>query len=49
MVVVYDCSRECLTFMTDTPPSSLRVTRKLDAFIRLRGKPITVVSDMEPN
>ncbi|KZM43499.1 integrase, partial [Labrenzia sp. OB1] len=42
---VDDYSRECLALVADTSLSGLRVTRELDALIRLRGKPVTVVSD----
>lgn len=45
LAVVDDYSRECLALVADTSLSGLRVTRELDALIRLRGKPITVVSD----
>jgi transposase InsO family protein len=38
-------SRECLALVVDTSLSGLRVTRELDALIRLRGRPATVVSD----
>ncbi|MCC0033207.1 MAG: IS3 family transposase [Brucellaceae bacterium] len=45
LAVVDDYSRECLALVADTSLSGLRVTRELDALIRLRGKPVTVVSD----
>ncbi len=45
LAVVDDFSRECLALVADTSLSGLRVTRELDALIRLRGKPMTVVSD----
>jgi putative transposase len=45
LAVVDDFSRECLALVADTSLSSLRVTRELDALIRLRGKPTMVVSD----
>ncbi len=45
LAVVDDFSRECLALVADTSLSGLRVTRELDALIRLRGKPVTVVSD----
>jgi putative transposase len=45
LAVVDDFSRECLALVADTSLSGLRVTRELDALIRLRGKPATVVSD----
>ncbi len=42
LAVVGDYSRECLALVADTSLSGLRVTRELDALIRLRGKPVTV-------
>lgn len=45
LAVVDDFSRECLARVADTSLSGLRVTRELDALIRLRGNPLTVVSD----
>ena len=45
LAVVDDYSRECLALVVDTSLSGLRVTRELDALIRLRGRPATVVSD----
>lgn len=45
LAVVDDYSRECLALVADTSLSGLRVTRELDALIRRRGKPVTVVSD----
>lgn len=45
LAVVDDFSRECLALVADTSLSGLRVTRELDTLIRLRGKPVTVVSD----
>ena len=45
LAVVDDYSRECLALVADTSLSGHRVTRELDALIRLRGKPTTVVSD----
>ena len=45
LAVVDDYSRECLALVADTSLSGLRVTRELDALIRLRGRPATVVSD----
>lgn len=45
LAVVDDFSRECLALVVDTSLSGQRVTRTLDALIRLRGKPVTVVSD----
>lgn len=43
--VVDDFSRECLALVPDTSLSGLRMTRELDAIIRQRGKPKTIVSD----
>ena len=45
LAVVDDYSRECLALVPDTSLSGLRVTRELDALIRQRGRPVTVVSD----
>ena len=45
LVVVDDYSRECLTLMTDTSLSGLRVARELTALIARRGPPQTIVSD----
>ena len=45
LAIVDDFSRECLALVADTSLSGLRVARELDALIRLRGKPTTVVSD----
>ena len=45
LVVVDDYSRECLTLMTDTSLSGLRVVRELTALIARRGPPQTIVSD----
>ncbi len=45
LAVVDDYSRECLALVADTSLSGLRVTRELDALVRTRGKPMTVVSD----
>ena len=45
LAVVDDYSREWLALVADTSLSGLRVTREFDAVIRLRGKPVTVVSD----
>ena len=40
-----DCTRECLALVADTSISGRRVARELDAIIRWRGRPATVVSD----
>ena len=44
LVVVDDCSRECLALAVDTALSGRRVTRELDRIIA-RGKPLMIVSD----
>ena len=38
-------TRECLALVADTSLSGLRVVRELDAIIRWRGRPDTIVSD----
>lgn len=43
--IVDDVTRECLAAMPDTSFSGLRVVRELDAIIRWRGRPDTIVSD----
>ncbi|CTQ78163.1 putative transposase OrfB [Roseibium album] len=45
LAAVDDYNRERLALVADTSLSGLRVTRELDALIRLSGKPGTVVSD----
>ena len=45
LAVVDDFPRECLALVVDTSLSGQRVTGILDALIRLRSKPATVVSD----
>ena len=45
LVVVDDCTRECLTLVADTSISGLRVARELDRLLVERGKPRTIVSD----
>ncbi len=45
LAVVDDFSRECLALVADTSLSGLRMTRELDAIVKRRGKPHTVVSD----
>lgn len=45
LAVVDDYSRECLALVADTSLSGLRVTRELNALIKHRGKPKTIVSD----
>jgi putative transposase len=43
VVVVEDCTRECLALVADTSISGFRVARELD--MAERGKPGTIVSD----
>lgn len=43
--MVDDYTRECLALVADTSLSGLRVVRELDAIIRWRGRPDTIVSD----
>jgi len=45
LVVVDDCSRECLALIADTSISGIRVARELEQLISTRGKPKTIVSD----
>ncbi len=45
LVVVDDCTRECLALIPDTSISGLRVARELDRLLAERGKPGTIVSD----
>lgn len=45
LAVVDDYTRECLALIVDTSLSGLRVVRELDAIIRWRGRPATIVSD----
>lgn len=45
LAVVDDITRECLTLVTDTFRSGVRVGRELDAIITRRGKPLSIVSD----
>jgi len=45
LVVVDDCTRECLALVADTSISGLRVTRELDRLLAERGKPKMIVSD----
>ncbi|CAM5389248.1 IS3 family transposase ISRle4 [Afipia felis] len=48
LAVVNDYTRECLALIADTSLSGLRVVRELDAIIRWRGRPDTIVSDNGP-
>ena len=45
LVVVDDCTRECLALVVDTSLSGQRVARELDRIIVGRGKPLMIVSD----
>lgn len=45
LVVVDDCTRECLGLIADTSLSGARVARNLDRIITWRGKPDAVLSD----
>jgi putative transposase len=45
LAVVDDYTRECLALIAHTSLSGLRVVRELDAIIRWRGRPATIVSD----
>jgi putative transposase len=45
LVIVDDCTRECLALVADTSLSGARVARELDAVIARRGRPKTCVSD----
>ena len=43
--VVDDFTRECLALVADTSLSGARVARELDAVMKTRGRPMTIVSD----
>jgi putative transposase len=45
LVVVDDCTRECLALIPDTSISGIRVARELDRLLVAYGKPKTIVSD----
>jgi putative transposase len=45
LVVVDDCTRECLALVADTSISGIRVARELDRLLAERGKPKSIVSD----
>jgi putative transposase len=45
LIVVDDCTRECLALVADTSISGIRVARELDRLLSERGKPKTIVSD----
>ena len=46
LIVVDDCTRECLALVADTSISGIRVARELDRLLADRGKP-KIVSDLE--
>jgi len=48
LTVIDNCTRECLALVADTSLSGARVVRELDAVIRQRGRPDTIVSDNGP-
>jgi putative transposase len=45
LIVVDDCTRECLALVPDTSISGIRVARELDRLLIAYGKPKTIVSD----
>ena len=45
LVVVDDCTRECLALVADTSISGIRVARELDRLLAQCGKPRMIVSD----
>ena len=45
LIVVDDCSRECLALIPDTSISGIRVARELDRLLTDRGTPKMIVSD----
>jgi putative transposase len=45
LIVVDDCTRECLGLLADTSISGIRVARELDRLLLQYGKPKTIVSD----
>ena len=45
LVIVDDCTRECLGLVPDTSISGARVARELDRIIAWRGRPEAVLSD----
>jgi putative transposase len=45
LVVVDDCSRECLALIPETSISGIRVARELSRLVADRGKPKMIVSD----
>jgi putative transposase len=48
LVVIDDCTRECLAAVADTSISGMRVARELDAIVARRGAPTCIVSDNGP-
>lgn len=45
LTIVDDFTRECLALVADTSLSGVRVARELDALMKVRGRPQTIVSD----
>jgi putative transposase len=45
VVVIDDCTRECLALIAETSISGIRVARELDRLLGERGRPKTIVSD----
>ena len=45
LIVVDDCTRECLALVADTSISGIRVARELNRLLPDRGKPKMIVSD----
>lgn len=45
LVIMDQCSRECLTLAADTSNGGARVARELDQLVARRGKPLTIISD----
>ncbi len=45
LIIVDDCTRECLALLADTSLGGVRVARELDQLIASRGKPKMIVSD----
>ena len=45
LVVMDQCSRECLTLLADTSINGKRVVRELDRIIEMRGLPSCIISD----
>ncbi len=49
LVVVDDCTRECLALVVDTSLSGQRVARELDRIIAGRASRMMIVSDTAPS